>query len=150
MAKTYTVEKGDSYWDIAASIWGGDDAQINENRKRLQELNGGKRLYAGDTLIVDEDSSASDDPDEPAVERDAAKGKSEELSKAAKTTWDKAERTDLRKQSNRLSLQGQKKAPAESAASASAKDAILGRNRSNAMKAADARQKSLFDMLKGQ
>lgn len=59
MAEKHTIESGDSYWDIAKKKWGGDDNTINENRKRLQELNGGKALYAGDTIKLD------DTPDGP-------------------------------------------------------------------------------------
>lgn len=59
MAEKHTVEAGDSYWDIAKKKWGGDDATINENRKRLQALNGGKALNPGDTLVLD------DKPDAP-------------------------------------------------------------------------------------
>lgn len=59
MAEKHTVESGDSYWDIAKKKWGGDDATVNENRKRLQALNGGKALNPGDTLVLD------DKPDGP-------------------------------------------------------------------------------------
>lgn len=67
MAEKHTVEAGDSYWDIAKKKWGGDDATINENRKRLQALNGGKALYAGDTLILDDkpDAPVSNSKPEP-------------------------------------------------------------------------------------
>ena len=54
MAKKHTIQEGDSYWDIAAKTWGGDTATINENRKKLQALNGGKALFAGDTLVLDD------------------------------------------------------------------------------------------------
>jgi hypothetical protein len=53
MAKNYEIKSGDSYWDIAKQLYGGDDATINENRKKLQALNEGKALFAGDTLILD-------------------------------------------------------------------------------------------------
>lgn len=67
MAKKHTVEEGDSYWDIAAKTWGGDTATINENRKKLQELNGGKALFAGDTLVLDNtpDGPVSNSKPEP-------------------------------------------------------------------------------------
>lgn len=53
MAKSYEIKSGDSYWDIAKQLYGGDDAMINENRKKLQAINDGKALFAGDTLIID-------------------------------------------------------------------------------------------------
>jgi hypothetical protein len=53
MAKEYTIDSGDSYWEIAEKTYGGDLATINANRKRLQELNGNKRLYAGDKIVLD-------------------------------------------------------------------------------------------------
>jgi nucleoid-associated protein YgaU len=59
MAEKHTIEAGDSYWDIAKKKYGGDDATINENRKRLQALNGGKALNPGDTIVLD------DKPDAP-------------------------------------------------------------------------------------
>lgn len=67
MAKKHTIEDGDSYWDIAAKTWGGDTATINENRKKLQELNGGKALFAGDTLVLDNtpDGPVSNSKPEP-------------------------------------------------------------------------------------
>lgn len=54
MANKYEIKSGDSYWDIAKQLYGGDDATINENRKRLQALNEGKALFAGDTLVLDD------------------------------------------------------------------------------------------------
>ena len=51
-AETITVQKGDSYWAIAERVWGGSDAQINDNMKRLQALNGNKRLYAGNSVVL--------------------------------------------------------------------------------------------------
>ena len=67
MAKKHTIEEGDSYWDIAAKTWGGDANTINENRKRLQELNGGKALFAGDSLVLDDtpDGPVSNSKPEP-------------------------------------------------------------------------------------
>jgi hypothetical protein len=53
MAKEYTINEGDSYWDIAEKMYGGDLATINANRKRLQELNAGKRLFPGEKLVID-------------------------------------------------------------------------------------------------
>jgi hypothetical protein len=52
MASNYEIQAGDSYWDIAKALYGGDDAAINENRKILQALNEGKALFAGDTLMT--------------------------------------------------------------------------------------------------
>lgn len=47
------VRPGDGYWHIAQRVWGGDNDTIEANMNKLIELNGGKRLYAGDTVILD-------------------------------------------------------------------------------------------------
>lgn len=47
------VQPGDGYWHIAQRNWGGDNAQIEANMHKLIELNGNKRLFAGDTVILD-------------------------------------------------------------------------------------------------
>lgn len=47
------VQPGDGYWHIAARNWGGDNATIEANMNKLIELNGNKRLFAGDTVILD-------------------------------------------------------------------------------------------------
>ena len=65
MAKKHTIEDGDSYWAIAEKTWGGDAATINENRKRLQELNAGKALFAGDELILDDTPDAPQQSSKP-------------------------------------------------------------------------------------
>lgn len=49
---TYTVVNGDSYWAIAEKVWGGDNANINANMHKLQDLNGNKALFAGNTVIL--------------------------------------------------------------------------------------------------
>lgn len=46
----YRVKKGDSYWNIAKALYGGSEADINANRKRLQKENGGQRLFDGTNL----------------------------------------------------------------------------------------------------
>lgn len=52
MGSNYQVQSGDSYWDIAKQLWGGDDATINENRKKLQALNDYQALFAGNNLVT--------------------------------------------------------------------------------------------------
>lgn len=52
------VQPGDGYWHIAQRNWGGDNAQIEANMHKLIELNGNKRLYAGDTVILEAPSPA--------------------------------------------------------------------------------------------
>ena len=47
-----TVQPGDGFWHIAARVWGGDNATIEANMNKLIELNGGKRLYAGDQVLL--------------------------------------------------------------------------------------------------
>lgn len=47
------VQPGDGYWHIAQRNWGGDNATIEANMNRLIELNGAKRLFAGDTVILE-------------------------------------------------------------------------------------------------
>ena len=47
------VQPGDGYWHIAQRNWGGDNAQIEANMHKLIELNGNKRLFAGDTVILE-------------------------------------------------------------------------------------------------
>jgi hypothetical protein len=47
------IQPGDGYWHIAERVWGGDDATITANMNKLIGLNGGKRLYAGDTVILE-------------------------------------------------------------------------------------------------
>jgi hypothetical protein len=47
------VQPGDGYWHIAERVWGGDDATITANMNKLIGLNGAKRLYAGDTVILE-------------------------------------------------------------------------------------------------
>lgn len=47
------VQPGDGYWHIAQRVWGGDNAQIEANMHKLIDLNGNKRLFAGDTVILD-------------------------------------------------------------------------------------------------
>ena len=50
----YKIKRGDSYWNIAKSLLGGNasDAAINARRKAIQKLNNGKALFAGGTLNV--------------------------------------------------------------------------------------------------
>ena len=52
-AATNVVQPGDGYWHIAQRVWGGDNATIEANMNKLIELNGNKRLFAGDTVILD-------------------------------------------------------------------------------------------------
>lgn len=52
-AANNVVQSGDGYWHIAQRVWGGDNATIEANMNKLIELNGNKRLYAGDTVILD-------------------------------------------------------------------------------------------------
>ena len=48
----YTIQPGDSYWAIAEFVWGGDNATIAANMSRIADLNGGKALFAGDTVLL--------------------------------------------------------------------------------------------------
>ncbi len=52
-AASNVVQPGDGYWHIAQRNWGGDNATIEANMNKLIELNGNKRLYAGDTVILE-------------------------------------------------------------------------------------------------
>jgi len=60
------VQPGDGYWHIAERVWGGDTATINANMKKLIELNGNKRLYAGNTVILEAAPPAPTPAPEPA------------------------------------------------------------------------------------
>ena len=68
----YVIVSGDSYWAIAEKVFGGDTGTINENMKRLQALNGNKRLFAGDTIRLNNDAEVA-----------AAKAEAEAKAKAA-------------------------------------------------------------------
>lgn len=50
---TAVVQPGDGFWHIAQRTWGGDNATIEANMNKLIELNGGKRLFAGDTVLLE-------------------------------------------------------------------------------------------------
>lgn len=52
-AANNVVQKGDGYWHIAQRVWGGDNATIEANMRKLIDLNGNKRLFAGDTVILE-------------------------------------------------------------------------------------------------
>ena len=52
------VQPGDGYWHIAERVWGGDTETINANMKKLIALNGNKRLYAGNTVLLEEPAPA--------------------------------------------------------------------------------------------
>lgn len=62
------VQSGDGYWHIAQRNWGGDNATIEANMNKLIELNGGKRLYAGDTVILEAPAPAPVAEPVPVVE----------------------------------------------------------------------------------
>ena len=65
---TAVVESGDSYWAIAERTWGGDTATINDNMHKLVDLNGGKALYAGDTVLLEAPAPAPGPAPAPVVE----------------------------------------------------------------------------------
>lgn len=62
---TAVVQPGDGFWHIAQRTWGGDNATIEANMNKLIELNGGKRLFAGDTVLLEAPAPAPAPAPEP-------------------------------------------------------------------------------------
>jgi hypothetical protein len=67
------VQPGDGYWHIAQRVWGGDNATIEANMQKLISLNGNKRLFAGDTVILEAPAPAPAPAPVPEVKPEPAK-----------------------------------------------------------------------------
>ena len=47
------VQPGDGYWHIAQRVWGGDNDTVEANMHKLIDINGNKRLFAGDQVLLE-------------------------------------------------------------------------------------------------